>query len=173
MGSLHFPIYVDEKLLCEIKHKVRQSGLNIKISWKNSQKLKGKLVRSALCKPQCPGGQRCHTCKSGFVGDCTQKNLVYEIKCSCCENMGGETKRPLRLRFNEHLRDALNKSPDTPMGDHFQECHSSTHEGDLIPLKIRVLYRSKDHPDRKIAESLLIQRKKPKLKSNMSSWPIL
>ena len=35
----------------------------------------------------------------------------------------GETKRPVRLRFNEHLRDALNKSEDTPMGDHFRECH--------------------------------------------------
>ena len=83
-GFLTLP-YIDEKLLCEIRSKVRQSGLNIKITWKNSQKLKGKLVRSALCKPNCPGGQRCHTCRSGFSGDCTQKNLVYEIKCSICE----------------------------------------------------------------------------------------
>ena len=83
----------------------------------------------------------------------------------------GETKRPVRLRFNEHLRDTLNKTHDTPMGDHFQECHS-THEGG-IPLKVRVLYKSEDHPDRKTAESLLIQKKRPKLNSNMSSWPIL
>ncbi|XP_043195743.1 uncharacterized protein LOC122367039 [Amphibalanus amphitrite] len=175
-GFLTLP-YVDERLLCEVKSKVRQSGLNVKLAWTNSQKLKDKLVRSALCKPLCPGGQRCHTCRSGFSGDCTQKNLVYEITCTVCQSNGmtvtyvGETKRPVRLRFNEHLRDALNKTHDTPMGDHFQECHS-THEGG-IPLKVRVLYKSKDHPDRKIAESLLIQKKRPKLNSNMSSWPIL
>ena len=84
----------------------------------------------------------------------------------------GETKRPVRLRFNEHIRDALNKSQDTPMGDHFRESHPGI-DGENNPLRIRVLYRSKDHPDRKIAESLLIQKKRPHLNSNLSSWPIL
>ena len=73
-GFLCLP-YIDEELLCKIKSKVRKSGLNVRIAWQNDQKLKNKLVRSSLCKPRCPGGQRCHTCSSGFSGDCTQKKL--------------------------------------------------------------------------------------------------
>ena len=177
-GFLSLP-YIDEELLCKIKSKVTKSGLNVKIAWKNPQKLKDKLVSSALCKPRCPGGQRCHTCRSGFTGDCTQGNVVYELSCNICKGNGqelkyiGETKRPVRLRFNEHRRDALHETQDTPMGDHFRETHSASSSSDSIPLKIRILYKSKDHPDRKIAESLLIQKNHPQLNSNLASWPIL
>ena len=107
-----------------------------------------------------------------------KKNLVYELTCNICQRNDqdatyiGETKRPVRLRFNEHLRDAHNETEDTPMGDHFREYHTGT-DGGANPLGIRILYRSKDHPDRKIAESLLIQKKHPQLNSNTSSWPIL
>ena len=116
----------------------------------------------------------------GFTGDCTQKNVVYEIRCGISggnDREGvyiGETKRPLRLRFNEHVRDMTNRTPDTPLGDHFTEKHGdSIVDGTSAPLKIKILYKSKDHPDRKIAESLLIRKNRPELNSNVSSWPIL
>ena len=176
-GFLCLP-YVDEKLLCKIQSKVNKSGLNVKLAWRNPQKLKNKLIRSSLSKPRCPGGNRCHTCASGFSGDCTQKNVVYHLNCKLCHENGqksnyvGETKRPVRLRFNEHVRNALNESEGTPMGDHFKECHSST-DVPAIPIELKILYKSRDHPDRKIAESLLIKRNCPELNSNLSSWPIL
>ena len=177
-GFLCLP-YIDEQLLCKIKSKVKKSGLDVKIAWQNKEKLKNLLVRSSLCKPKCPGGPRCHTCKTGFMGDCTVKNVVYEIRCDICKEMNkegiyiGETKRPLRLRFNEHVRDMLNKTQDSPMGDHFREHHGEVTHGSSIPLKIKVLYKSKDHPDRKIVESLIIRKNRPQLNSNVSSWPIL
>ena len=177
-GYLCLP-YVDERLLCKVKSKVKKSGLNVRLAWQNKEKLKTVLVKSSLCKPKCPGGQRCHTCKSGFQGDCTQKNVVYQIGCQICPGESteglyiGETKRPLRLRFNEHVRDMINKTKDSPMGDHFREHHRDFTHGSRIPLKIKVLYRSKDHPDRKIAESLMIRNTRPQLNSNVSSWPIL
>ena len=164
--------------MCKVKSKVKKSGLNVRIAWKNDQQLKNKPVRSSLSKPKCPGGQRCHTCRSGFSGDCTQKNVVYELTCNICKRSGqdrtyiGETKRPVRLRFNEHIRDVFNESEDTPMGDHFRESHPGT-DGGANPLGIRILYLSKDHPDWKIAESLLIQKGHPQLNVNTSSWPIL
>ena len=82
-GYLCLP-YVDEQLLCKVKSKVKKSGLNVKVAWQNKEKLKNMLVRSSLGKPKCPGGQRCHTCKTGFRGDCTQKNVVYQIRCGIC-----------------------------------------------------------------------------------------
>ena len=78
-GFLCLP-YVDEKFLCKIKSKAQKSGLNIKIAWKDNQKLKDKLIRSSLCQPQCPGGQRCHLCRSGFSGDFTQNHTTYTIR---------------------------------------------------------------------------------------------
>ena len=176
-GFLCLP-YIDEELLCKIQSKIRKSGLNVRIAWKNPQKLRNKLIRSSLSKPKCPGGQRCHTCVSGFSGDCTQKNVVYRLTCKVCQEKGqesiyiGETKRPVRLRFNEHIRDALNASEGTPMGDHFNERHPST-DVPSNPFLLEILYKSRDHPDRKIAESLLIKRNRPELNSNLSSWPIL
>lgn len=177
-GFLCLP-YIDEKLLCKIKSKVASSGLDIKLAWKSHDKLKKILVHSSLSKSKCPGGQRCHTCKTGFKGDCTQKNVVYEIMCELCLKNGvkntyvGETKRPLRLRINEHVRDALNHTPDTPMGEHFQEHHLARPPSASIPFKIKVLYKASDHPDRKLAESLLIQKSRPHLNSNITSWPII
>ena len=170
--------YVDEKLLCQIQSKVRKSGLNVRLAWRNPKKLRNQLIRSSLSKPKCPGGLRCHTCASGFAGDCTQKNVVYCLHCKLCEEQGkpssyiGETKSPVRLRFNEHLRDATNETEGTPMGDHIRECHSGATAGS-IRFRIQILHRARDHPDRKIAESLLIRRDNPALNSNVSSWPIL
>ena len=77
------------------------------------------------------------------------------LKCKLCvanvENIDykGETKRPMRLRFNEHVRDMICRRNDTPMGDYFRTIH---HEAGHTPLpfEVRVLYRARDHPDRKI-----------------------
>ena len=49
----------------------------------------------------------------------------------------GETKRPLRLRYNEHLRDISNRK-DTPMGDHFRMVHPDA-ESTAVPIEARVL----------------------------------
>ena len=32
----------DEEIMCKIKSKVKKSGLNVKVAWKNNQKLKDK-----------------------------------------------------------------------------------------------------------------------------------
>ena len=66
-GFLCLP-YVDEQLLCKIKSRVKKSGLNVKIAWKNTHKLKDKLVHSSLWRPDCP-----------------QKNIIYQLTCKVCE----------------------------------------------------------------------------------------
>ena len=66
--------------------------------------------------------------------------------------------RPVRLRYNEHRRDAINKTANTPFGDHFGKEHiqDQLHTNQNI-LDLKVLYRALDHPDRKIAESIYIR----------------
>ena len=178
-GFLTLP-YVDEQLLRKVKYIVKRSKFRIRLAWKNENKLKKSLVKTALCKPRCPGGQRCHLCKSGFGGDCTQKNVVYEISCKTCQQQGrgssyvGESMRPIRLRYNEHRRDALNQTANTPFGDHFL---TVPHQNEVLTdpkfLILKILYKAQDHPDRKIAESLFIRKRTPPLNFQCSSWPIM
>ena len=170
--------YIDETLLWKVKQIVKKSKLNIRLAWKNEKKLKSSLVRSSLSKPRCPGGRKCHTCKSGFRGDCTQRNVVYKLTCKQCQEDGrdafyvGETMRPVRLRFNEHVRDATNRTVNTPFGDHFVS-HHAQHDQLPTPLDVGILYRARDCPDRKIAESILIRDQRPPLNVQGSSWPIM
>ena len=86
----------------------------------------------------------------------------------------GETKRPIRLRFNEHVLSAKNKTPDTPIGDHFIADHQDhqIHRHD-IPLSVQILQKTDDHPHRKICESLHIRKEKPILNRTVSSWYII
>ena len=179
-GSLSLP-YIDERLLWKVKHIVKQSKLRVRIAWKNDNKLKTALVKSSICKPACPGGRKCHLCVSGFKGDCTQKNIVYEIRCKLCKQRGGnidsyvgESMRPVRLRYNEHRRDAINKAENTPLGDHFLKEHNQDDiRANSSFLDLKILYRAQDHPDRKIAESIYIRSRMPPLNTQGSSWPIM
>lgn len=176
-GVLLLP-YVDETVLCKVKQVARKSGLNVNVASYTPDTLKRKLVHSSLTDPPCPSGNRtCNTCKMIKKGKCTDKNVVYELTCRLCgATYIGESKRPLRLRYNEHLRCAVNETKLTPIGDHFESCHKEIPKADKLadpPLEVKVLMKTKDHPDIKIVESLCIRNKKPRLNDNMSSWRII
>ena len=83
----------------------------------------------------------------------------------------GETRRSVRLRYNEHIRDAKNKNVDTPFGT-----HQTKHPGvqlDSSNVSIKILHVCKDGPDRKIWESMFIRDLRPALNSQTSSWPLM
>ena len=112
----------------------------------------------------------CHACEAGVEGKCTTKNVVYKIECKLCQDIDyiGETKRPVRLRFNEHLRDSKNKSKDTPFGDHMRDHHPDT-SITASSLRLHILRRCKDVASLKITESKYIRDLRPKLNTQNSS----
>ena len=173
-GVLLLP-YVSETVLCKAKRAAKKSGLNVNVASYTPNTLKRNLVHSSFSDPPCPSGKRtCNTCKKLKNGRCTDKNVVYELSCTLCgDTYIGESKRPLRLRFNEHVRCAANETQYTPIGDHFASCHTGLPRADKLadpPLEVRILRKTRDHPDRKIAESLCIRDRKPRLNENLSSW---
>ena len=119
--------FIDDTLTRKVDTALRSVGLNLTASWKNDNTLTKRLVRSALERPPCRAGNRfCRTCASGLNGRCTIKNVVYEITCNRCSQIYiGETKRCIRYRFDEHFRDAKNRSQPMPLGDHMITCHPS------------------------------------------------
>ena len=169
--------FIDDDLTRKINAKVRSSGLPVKIAWQRGETISSVLVRSALNPPNCPSGNKtCHACEAGVKGRCTTKNVVYEIKCMLCQaqdiNYIGETKRLIRLRFNEHLRDAKNKTRDTPFGDHMRE-HHPDQVLTASSLHLRILRRCKDVAALKITESKYIRDLHPKLNTHTSSWKLI
>ena len=72
--------FIDDELTRKINATVRSSELPIKIAWQSGQTVSDVLVRSALNPPRCPSGNKtCHACGAGLQGQCTTKNVVYEI----------------------------------------------------------------------------------------------
>ena len=138
--------------------------------------MKKKLVRSAYLPPPCPGaGRRCNGCEAGLKGKCHQKNVIYRMDCKLCDENAsfyiGETRRSVRLRYNEHIRDARNRKEDTPFGFH-QTKHPDIQLGS-DNISIQILHVSKDGPDRKIWESIYIRDLKPTLNTQTSSWSLI
>lgn len=168
--------YIDDSLSRKIECTVKSSKLPIKIAWQSGQTLSEKLTTSALQKPPCPAGnKKCHCCMSGLDGRCHTKNAVYMITCELCTHKPtyiGESKRSVRLRYNEHLRDAKNQTKNTPFGEHFMRCHPDT-KIDEKSLSIKILQICKDVAELKIAESIEIRNRKPKLNIMFSSWSLI
>ena len=79
---------------------------------------------------------RRHTCKHtgetfqiNSPMNCKTSGVIYRITCNKCPKFVyiGETGRPIKQRFSEHLRDAINKDDTKPSGKHFSmPGHSET-----------------------------------------------
>ena len=168
--------FVDDDLCRRTEGIIKASNLNVRIAWKGGPSLKSRLVKSAHLPVPCPGaGKRCNCCEAGLMGKCHTKNVIYRMDCKLCANEEsfyiGETRRSVRLRYNEHIRDAKNNKIDTPFG-----LHQSIHPGvqlDSSNVSIKILHVSKDGPDRKIWESIYIRELKPTLNTQTSSWSMI
>ena len=169
--------FIDDTLARRVDGAVRSSGLNARVAWVSGKTLGKHLTRSALMSPPCPAGsKRCNTCEAGLAGRCHIKNAVYKITCNLCsENPAtyiGESKRRVRDRFNEHLRDAKNHTKDTPLGDHTARKHPDSSIGPTS-FSISIVRVCKDVADLKISESVEIRNQRPSLNTQTSSWPLL
>ena len=169
--------FIDDTLARRVDGVVRASGLNARVAWTSGKTLAKHVIRSALESPPCPAGsKRCNTCEAGLSGRCHIKNVVYKITCNLCTEKPvtyiGETKRRVRDRFNEHIRDAKNQTKNTPFGDHVAYKHPSSSISSTS-FQISIQRICKDVADLKIAESVEIRNQRPTLNTQTSSWPLL
>ena len=166
--------FIDDQLVRAVQAVVRKSDhRDMGVTWTNRNTIKRQLVRSALKPSPCPGGSRCHSYAAGLLGKCQNAGVVYQVICELCnQTYIGETGRPVRLRYNEHFRDAINARGDSPWGDHFRERHPQCRP-EPSHMKVKIMQFCDDHRDRKIAESLWIRQLRPALNTNIASWAIL
>ena len=173
--------YINERVARRVTGVLKRSGTTIKVAWTSGPTIGGKLITSALTSPTCPAGTRhCHTCVNGLQGKCTKKNVVYKITCKLCGTQTptqfyiGESTRPVRYRFNEHLSDARLRKSDTPLGEHIIAFHYNASNTKInTGFKIEILCSGRDCAEIKIAESIHIRNHKPPLNIMRSSWPLV
>ena len=172
--------YVNEMICHRVNGIIRASKMNIRVAWQSGPTLKSKLVRSALEPPTCRGKTRCHACPTGLSGKCHTKNVVYKISCKNCGNSNkryfyiGETSRPVRERFKEHLSDARLRRLGTGLGEHILDSHLElSHKEINSNFHIEILSRNRDVADNKIDESIKIRDNTPNLNTYAQSWPIV
>ena len=170
--------YVNETVCRRVNGIIRSSKLNIRVAWQSGGTIKNKLVRSALLPPPCRGKTRCHACPNGLSGKCHIKNVVYKISCKSCHDKPyvyiGETSRPVRERFKEHLSDARLRRLGTGLGEHVLDMHAElSHKEVNSNFHIDILSRNRDVADNKIDESIKIRDNDPNLNTYTKSWPII
>ena len=172
--------YIDETVAKRVQGIITASKAPITVAWTSGQTLGKQLIRSALQPQSCPAGsKRCHTCQSGLKNRCTTRMVVYKIICTSCKNVDrtefyiGESRRPVRYRFNEHLSDARLRKTETPLGDHILDFHPSMDDTTINSnFSIEILSTLRDSPDVKISESMKIIQHRPTMNQKGSSWPI-
>lgn len=58
------------------------------------------------------------------------------ITCPCNKMYIGKTKRQLRIRLGEHMREIGEKNPDKPVARHFAQFH----QGKLSGMRVKGIY---------------------------------
>ena len=105
-------------------------------------------------------------------GRCTVKNVVYKLECTLCSgSYVGETKRPMRERIMEHRRAALARNAQSPWGAHFCAEYGNSPILD-IPFTAKIVRRTNDHVNRKLAEAIEIAETSPPINTD-SGWRLL
>ena len=99
---------------------------------------------------------------------CSQKDVVYSIKCDLCQDddgvyIGETSRRPLSKRFQEHYRSATNPTAKSYKSMAFSKHYKACHAGQKPKLKVKILKKTSGSLERKVTEAVLIQKLKPDL----------
>ena len=123
----------------------------------------------------------CLPTSKGSAPPLQNSRVVYQLTCELChQSYVGETGRPARLRYNEHLRHEKNMRGDSPWGatqgaiylSTFREQHPQC-QPEPRHITAKILQRCDRDRFRKIAESLWIRQLRPALNTNIAAWAIL
>ena len=173
VATLKIP-HISDQCTAQIKRAADQYNIPIRVVSKPGQKLRDLLTSSKpLDKPKC-SELTCRACACLERGNCTDRNVIYEITCNICQQQyNGETSRPLWQRFNEHYLSAANPTADSyinkPLAKHYTDHHPNISPN----LKLRVLDNASSTNNRKIKEARLIKSNNPSMNCRREQTQVL
>ena len=99
--------------------------------------------------------------------------------CLACKSRGeevtyiGQSRRPIRARFNEHLGNACLRSPHTGLGDHTLLEHANMDTTQINSnFHIEILTTKEHEADPRICESVYIRENGPTMNTKSRSRPL-
>ena len=139
--------FVSDRLNQKVKRIFQQEGLNIIVYSKN------KSPRQMLSSKRCDATCSLNACTISDPKLCYQRNVVYEILCSGCNNTYiGSTIRPLHVRIKEHL-----STDESSVKRHLATCLGTAQ------ISVKILSHDNDEKNLRLREAILIMDHKPKL----------
>lgn len=104
-----------------------------------------------------------HTFEIRDLINCSSSKVIYMLTCPCPKIYIGKTKRSLKIRIGETLREIKGererdpeRSQEKPLAKHFALCHQGKPDG----LKVKGIYLLKLSPRRGDFNRVLLQKKK-------------
>ena len=138
--------YISSAFTNDIKKAVKRCNLDIRLIQRPQSSLKNLLVESRPYDKACKDTVKCNVCRnspSTPTSHCSQKDVVYSIKCDLCQDDDGvyigETSRPLSKRFQEHYRSATNPTAKSHKNMAFSKHYQACHEGQKPKLTVKIL----------------------------------
>ena len=167
--------YISSAFTNDIKKAVKRCNLDIRLIQRPQNSLKNLLVESRPYDKACKDTAKCNVCRnspSTPTSHCSQKDVVYSIKCDLCQDDDGvyigETSRPLSKRFQEHYRSATSPTAKSYKNMAFFKHYQAYHEGQKPKLTVKILEKTSGSLERKVTEAVLIQKLKPDLNGQVN-----
>lgn len=114
------------------------------------------VTRSALTKPKC--NMNCPYNNT----ICQTKDAIYQLTCTeCGEIYVGETGRKIHTRAKEHDRSIFTQTGNSAMKEHYQTKHPNILNNK--PFSIKILDRASNVTNRRIRESVFINKLHPSI----------
>ena len=157
-----------------------RTGLKVKVVERSGTSVKRTLVKSNPFKKGGCGRGGCQVCTLGGDVDCRARGIHYKIWCDGTDTQGnpcadinnyeGETSRSTEERFVGHMNALRSKREQMRQTSFLYDHMWEAHNGEIPPLKIKILGRYPGDPGlRQAAEAVSIRLNKPKMNSK-NEW---
>ena len=155
--------FINAKACRTVETEARRLGLNFHFIFRPGNNIIRALNTPKMTQIQCRDPDSCPICTYIHRYKCSDKNLVYAFNCSIChQEYIGYSARPILQRYNEHARSVRNRDDVSALSHHLLTQHSAASHN-ISTYNMTILRRCSDAVNANITESMLIQKRLPKI----------
>ena len=98
-------------------------------------------------------------------------NVVFKVSCKCGKCYLGQTKRPLRIRLDEHLKNFnLNKKFHNVISRHRKKYENNQENHGFLWNDVKILHKERDRYKRAFSEMVFIKEENENSLMYLQFW---
>ena len=128
------------------------------------------LTQAVSCNSRTKNSCDCNICKElPPKYKCSDRFLVYKFTCNACSSFYiGQTSRPFRLRYKEHMSSIDKRDKKSALSQHVIECHSDL---GFVSFNLNVINQCSTPLETRLSEARAIDSFRPSLnRKHERSW---